>query len=1185
MKICSGTARRLLRPDDGLSLVAVLLLASLTMSTASAASITKADNTTALNDSASWVGGSVPASGDVAIWDSTVTSANTVALGADLDWQGIQVLDPAGSVTITAGNTLSLGSGGIDLLAATADLAVEAGIALTANQSWRAAAGRTITLAGDITGSADVTIGGSVITTNTFLTTTAQPLFPNATLSTLASASGVMEGGFVNGSIPGLGYLLTNDGTTANYWLEVIDSPFTKGLQIELAQSGTDVTARAVQAKYVSGSQLGFDFNTGGTQGTVATSPTAGGYGAASTTLSFASGSGTTRITGNPTYTGATNLVAGTLDIASATDVTLSGVISGGGDLVKSGTGTLTLSAANTHSGATRLEAGILAAGNNAALGTGALTLAGGTIRPTANRVIGNAISVATGTTSGLIDGGSGDLMYTGAATGDGNLAANSTTSRSMWLQGDWSGFTGEIEFTVNTNGTNYRLGGAPGSTSANDGTNGSDFSQATFVLSGGGTNRGLSWNGVQGATVQVGTLSGTGGRIITGASGRDANWEIGGLNADSSTAVVITGPGTSLTKVGTGTLTLNGSSSYGNGTTVNAGTLNLDATSAIGNGSLTIAAGASVNALRAFAISTDGAAAGRVVNVAGSLSMVDSEYVETYNLTGGLIAAPTSGGGYLRAPTAGFSINSLAAATNSQITGRIDLTYSSGTVDVADGAAADDLVISASILQNTGAGSGAKSITKTGAGTLLLSGTSSYAGGTFINAGLVKAGSSRALGAENTDPSTVTIADGATLDINRVTGNTGDFYYGMTIAGSGTEGQGALINTGADGSTTLRQTPNITLSADAAIGGSGNILMINGGYAANDLDLADNTLTKTGSNTLFLCNTTVSAGTIDIQEGTLSHFTNAANASAAAITLADAAGATLALNNLGLQVGSLAGGGATGGNVTLGSGTLTLGGRNEDASFAGVISGTGAVVKTGTGTQTFAAANTYSGGTTISGGTLLAGVADAFGTTGTLTVEAGGTLGVGAGVDFTRAFTLNTGGKVWLGDNATIALPDAAALAAWESGNTAGGDGTVADILYGSGGTTPSALTSAWTANPGSYFSDILTLEGTGTGNTYVLSMTYNPAASGSLNIWYRENPSDPFAPLGTSFQGDTAWNSGFTTVGQYGIDSATGTVWAVTDHNSQFAVVPEPGTLGLAGLMLVGGMWYARRRHQQRK
>jgi len=1169
----------------GLSLcrLPALLAASVLLTNPVAAvaqSIIKADNTTALNDAGGWVGGVVPGSGNVAVWDSTVTSANTVALGADLDWQGIRVIDPAGNVTISSGNTLSLGSGGIDLLNATANLTVEAAIALTATQSWQVAAGRTITLSGDVTGSAGITIGGSSVTTNTFLTTTAQPLFPNTSLSTLGVTSGVMAGGFVNGSPSGLGYLLSNDGSTANYWLQVLDGAYTKGLQIELTQTGSDVTARAVQAKFVDGPQLGFDFNTGGNQGTVATSPTAAGYGGQSTTLTFAAGTGTTRITGNPTYTGTTTLAAGTLDLASAGDVTLSGSILGAGNLVKSGSGTLTLSAANTHSGGTRLEAGILAVGNNSALGSGMLTLAGGTIRPTTNRVIGNAISVATGTTSGLIDGGAGDLMYTGAATGNGTLAANSIASRSMWLQGEWSGFTGQIQFIVNGGGTNYRLGGTPGAASPNNGTNGSNFSQATVVLSGTGDDRGLSWNGAQGATVQVGTLSGTGGRIISGASSRDANWEVGGLNQNSSAAVVIIGPATSLTKVGTGTLTLTGSSTYAGGTVVNAGTLNLDAGSAAGTGPLTIAAGASVNALRAFAISTDGAAAGRVVNVAGALSMADSEYVQTYNLTGGSIAAPTTGGGYLRAATSGLFINSLPAATSSQITGRIDLTFASATLNAADGAATDDLVIPAAILQNTGAGSGAKSITKTGAGTLLLSGTNSYSGGTFINAGLVKAGSARALGAENAAASTVTIASGATLDINRVVGNTGDFFYGITISGSGIAGQGALINTGADGGGFLRQTPNITLSANATIGGSGSILMINSGFGANALDLAGNTLTKSGTNTLFMLNTTVSAGTIAIQQGTLSHFNTAANASAAAITLADAAGATLALNNLGLAVGSLAGGGATGGNVTLGSATLTLGGRNENTSFGGGISGTGAVVKTGTGTQTFAAANTYSGGTTINGGTLVAGNANAFGTAGAISVGATGALGVGDGVTFTRPFSLTAGGRVRTGNNSTVSLPSVAALAAWES-QSGSGDQTLAEILSATGSTTPTALLSAWTANPGSYFSDILTLEGTGAGNAYVLSMEYT-GSSDNLNVWYRTNVGDPFTPLGTSFVGNVPWDNSFTTVGQYGVDTSAGTVWAVTDHNSQFVVVPEPGTLGLMAMAAVAGLWYRQRQRR---
>ncbi len=49
-----------------------------------AGTITKNNNTVKLNLTTSWVGGVVPGGLDVAKWDSTVTSANSVALGADM---------------------------------------------------------------------------------------------------------------------------------------------------------------------------------------------------------------------------------------------------------------------------------------------------------------------------------------------------------------------------------------------------------------------------------------------------------------------------------------------------------------------------------------------------------------------------------------------------------------------------------------------------------------------------------------------------------------------------------------------------------------------------------------------------------------------------------------------------------------------------------------------------------------------------------------------------------------------------------------------------------------------------------------------------------------------------------------------------------------------------------------------
>ena len=51
---------------------------------------------------------------------------------------------------------------------------------------------------------------------------------------------------------------------------------------------------------------------------------------------------------------------------------------------------------------------------------------------------------------------------------------------------------------------------------------------------------------------------------------------------------------------------------------------------------------------------------------------------------------------------------------------------------------------------------------------------------------------------------------------------------------------------------------------------------------------------------------------------------------------------------------------------------------------------------------------------------------------------------------------------------------------------------------------------------------------------------------------------------------------------LGAYGVDPSSGNhdVWAVINHNSQFAVVPEPSTLLLAALGLAGSAVYRRRR-----
>lgn len=101
-----------------------------------AADVVKADNTTNLNLGASWALGVVPGTGDVAVWNDTVNGANTTGLGGDLSWQGIRIEGTdVGLVQISAGNTLTLGTAGIDLSTSERNLTILSAISLGATQS------------------------------------------------------------------------------------------------------------------------------------------------------------------------------------------------------------------------------------------------------------------------------------------------------------------------------------------------------------------------------------------------------------------------------------------------------------------------------------------------------------------------------------------------------------------------------------------------------------------------------------------------------------------------------------------------------------------------------------------------------------------------------------------------------------------------------------------------------------------------------------------------------------------------------------------------------------------------------------------------------------------------------------------------------------------------------------------
>jgi fibronectin-binding autotransporter adhesin len=302
------------------------------------------------------------------------------------------------------------------------------------------------------------------------------------------------------------------------------------------------------------------------------------------------------------------------------------------------------------------------------------------------------------------------------------------------------------------------------------------------------------------------------------------------------------------------------------------------------------------------------------------------------------------------------------------------------------------------STLVTGGIMSGGGGLRKEGAGTLNLNALSTYSGLNVIAAGIAICSMTNTgaggFGAFNAAVNKITVLSGATVDMNgsakgSVPGI--DFVYGLTIAGSGTAGQGAFINNGIDGGAGNRSAAFIALSADATIGGTGHIRMINGGHGADTLTLNGFTLSKVGSNTFFLDNTTVTAGTIHVKGGGLSQMGGANNLSAAHLILDNTAGANFTLATQSATVASLSGGGALGGNIVLGALTLTVN-QATTTTYNGAISGTGGVVKTGSGSLTLGGTSNYGGPTTLSNGILRTTSATGFGTS-TVTLGDANTL------------------------------------------------------------------------------------------------------------------------------------------------------------------------------------------------
>ncbi len=560
----------------------------------------------------------------------TGTASVTVNEGATLAGNGII----SGAVTVNAGATISPGSPAIGTLTVNNSVTL-AGGSTTFIQINRTAGTKDL-----LSVSSTLTYGGTLVVTNL-----------NGTLAIGDSFkifnAGNYAGGFTNLVLPPLAsdrmwYTgeLNNNGT-----IRVVSTNFTVPQSITWIGDGVANVWNASALNWLGTNGSSRAFNPGDTvlfnnSGSVtppinlsiiaapaAMTVNAGlnytiiGTGALSGTMTLTkSGSGrlTLANSGGNTFTGGTTISAGSLQVgdgisvngnlpgpisiggtliyANPTDAMTVAIHTGNGTMVKQGGGTLTINSTNSSfSGGVVIGGGAITLGTGAALNTGGLTLTnGGTFNlPPSSPSYNYTGSITVPANQ------SGTISSPGLAnTLSGNLFSGNTNSVLNLSSGVSMGGTTSAQFD-NFTGTINVLSGATLRFSAN--SSGNTFGSLVPTFSVDGTLQPRN----AGNTIRLGKIAGTGS--LTGpqsnAGTGNTTYQIGGANVDSTfngsirsnTAVATSA--VVLHKVGTGRLTLTGSSTYTGGTIVSNGMLfaNNETGSATGSGTVAVRSGATL--------------------------------------------------------------------------------------------------------------------------------------------------------------------------------------------------------------------------------------------------------------------------------------------------------------------------------------------------------------------------------------------------------------------------------------------------------------------------------------------------------------------------------------------------------------------------------------------------------------